>query len=88
MPIVCYGIAGNHQQIMTGVKYFSFDTKEDFLKNLGKIDVFGSFPKKIKNPFFGCNSIEEVCIKLDLMLDKDEYKIWQLEFCHLWCSIK
>ena len=75
MSISCYGRAGNHQQMLSGVKYFSFDSEEDFLMKLGKIEEFGSFPKKIKNPFFGCNSIEEVNVKLDLMLNRDEHEI-------------
>ena len=70
MHVAFYGHEnGNARQ------WFSFNSKEHFLNSLGKIEHFGSFPKAKPNPFHGCNSIEEINVKLDLMLDKDEHEL-------------
>ena len=60
---------------INGKRWLSFSSERDFLRSLGKIDCFGSFPKVMENPFFGCGSIEEVRIKLDLMLESKQYEI-------------
>lgn len=60
---------------LNGKVWLSFSSERDFLRKLGKTKHFGSFPKVMENPFFGCGSIEEVRIKLDLMLDSKRYEI-------------
>lgn len=53
---------------------FVFTDEHDFIRLLGAVKTFDSFPKSKENPFFGCKSKEEIIIRLNLMLDKAEHE--------------
>ena len=57
-----------------GDRFVHIKDEHDFIRILGQIKMFGSFPKIKENPFFGCKSKEEICIKLDMVLNKEEYE--------------
>lgn len=41
--------------------------EHDFIRLLGQVKMFMSNYEDKHNPFFGCKSREEICIRLDLM---------------------
>jgi len=41
--------------------------EQDFIRVLGQVMMFRANYEDVHNPFFGCKSREEICIRLDLI---------------------